>query len=461
MLASTRFSPLAVVLPRSVDDVAATIAWAWRSRLADHSARRRHEPLGPIDRRRESIIDFSRYLNRILEIDPERQTARIEPGVVLDELNAAAAKHGLQFAPDVATSSRANIGGMIGNNSAGSRIDLARQDGRSRDRAHRHAGRRHRATRSARSRRAKCAAAAERSDRWGHVYREVRADRRPRARRNHRPLSARAAPRERIQPRRVRARVPRSACPSRAWWPKCAAARPSAIPARSSIWPNCIVGAEGTLATVTEALVHLVPLPAARGVVVLHFSSLDVVGGGDQSGARVRSVGGRTVRRPDPAAGRKEPRISQLSRFRRRPARVAAVGRIQRRQLRRGARPRPTASRSACKASRAWSTVCSAHRAGDLRPRLGLPQGGAAAAAKRRLGAQADGVCRRHGGRSAAAQPSSSHGFARSWPRHGTDGAFYGHASVGCLHIRPHARPVASRPTWPASSTSRTKCANW
>ena len=50
----------------------------------------------------------------ILQIDPHEQTARIEPGVVLDQLNVAAALHRLQFAPDVATSSRANIGGMIG-----------------------------------------------------------------------------------------------------------------------------------------------------------------------------------------------------------------------------------------------------------------------------------------------------------------------------------------------------------
>ncbi len=66
------------------------------------------------------IIDFSKYMNRI-EIDPLSRTARVQPGVVLDRLNAAAAPHGLQFGPDVATSSRANVGGMIGNNSAGAR----------------------------------------------------------------------------------------------------------------------------------------------------------------------------------------------------------------------------------------------------------------------------------------------------------------------------------------------------
>ncbi len=65
-------------------------------------------------------LDCSRYMNRILNIDPAARTARVEPGVVLDELNAALKDHGLHFAPDVATSSRATIGGMIGNNSCGS-----------------------------------------------------------------------------------------------------------------------------------------------------------------------------------------------------------------------------------------------------------------------------------------------------------------------------------------------------
>ena len=64
-------------------------------------------------------LDCSRHLNRILEIDPAARTAHVEAGVVLDELNAAIKLHGLQFAPDVATASRATIGGMIANNSAG------------------------------------------------------------------------------------------------------------------------------------------------------------------------------------------------------------------------------------------------------------------------------------------------------------------------------------------------------
>ncbi|RVX40326.1 FAD/FMN-containing dehydrogenase [Nonomuraea polychroma] len=64
------------------------------------------------------IVDFSRHMNKILQIDG--RTARVQPGVVQDQLNRAARRHGLMFGPDTSTSNRATIGGMIGNNSAGS-----------------------------------------------------------------------------------------------------------------------------------------------------------------------------------------------------------------------------------------------------------------------------------------------------------------------------------------------------
>ena len=112
--------PLAVVVPRSKADVQATIAWAaehrWPIIPRGGGTSLSGQSIGA-----GIVIDFSKYMNRILEIDPERQTAHVEPGVILDQLNTAAAAHRLQFAPDVATSSRANLGGMIGNNSAGSR----------------------------------------------------------------------------------------------------------------------------------------------------------------------------------------------------------------------------------------------------------------------------------------------------------------------------------------------------
>jgi FAD/FMN-containing dehydrogenase/Fe-S oxidoreductase len=66
------------------------------------------------------VVDCSRHLDRVLEIDVERRRVRVEPGVVLDELNARLRPHGLMFGPDPASSDRAAIGGIVGNNSTGS-----------------------------------------------------------------------------------------------------------------------------------------------------------------------------------------------------------------------------------------------------------------------------------------------------------------------------------------------------
>ena len=66
------------------------------------------------------VLDMSKYMNRLLEVNVAERWARVEPGIVLDELNHKLKPHGLMYAPDVATSSRANVGGTIGNNSAGS-----------------------------------------------------------------------------------------------------------------------------------------------------------------------------------------------------------------------------------------------------------------------------------------------------------------------------------------------------
>ncbi len=71
------------------------------------------------------IIDCSQHLNRVLEIDADKRTALIEPGVVCDALKGAAEAHGLTFGPDPATHSRCTLGGMIGNNSCGPRSMLA------------------------------------------------------------------------------------------------------------------------------------------------------------------------------------------------------------------------------------------------------------------------------------------------------------------------------------------------
>ncbi|MFP4472074.1 MAG: FAD-binding and (Fe-S)-binding domain-containing protein [Bacteroidales bacterium] len=65
------------------------------------------------------VVDVSRYMNRILEINPQEHWVRVEPGVVLDELNMEVAKHGLFFGPETSTANRCVMGGMVGNNSCG------------------------------------------------------------------------------------------------------------------------------------------------------------------------------------------------------------------------------------------------------------------------------------------------------------------------------------------------------
>src|SRR5205085_4719872 len=66
------------------------------------------------------VLDFSRYMNNVLEVNASEMWARVQPGVVQDELNHHVRPMGLLFGPDTSTSNRATIGGMLGNNSGGS-----------------------------------------------------------------------------------------------------------------------------------------------------------------------------------------------------------------------------------------------------------------------------------------------------------------------------------------------------
>jgi len=110
--------PLGVVIPRHKDDVIATIQIAGRHGLPV-LPRGAGTSLAGQACGRAIHLDMSKYLTGILEVNAEERWARIQPGVVLDELNAHLRPWGLMFPPDVATSNRANVGGMIGNNSAG------------------------------------------------------------------------------------------------------------------------------------------------------------------------------------------------------------------------------------------------------------------------------------------------------------------------------------------------------
>lgn len=112
--------PRAVVVPRSSDDVRNVISLA------------REEAVSVLPRGGGTsqcgqtvndaiVIDCSKYLNRLIELDVEARTCVVEPGIVLDELNRQLKPHGLWYPIDVSTASRATIGGMAGNNSCGGR----------------------------------------------------------------------------------------------------------------------------------------------------------------------------------------------------------------------------------------------------------------------------------------------------------------------------------------------------
>jgi FAD/FMN-containing dehydrogenase/Fe-S oxidoreductase len=110
--------PIGVILPRDIDDVVAAVALA-REYGAPILCRGGGTSLAGQCCNVAVILDFSRYMARIVEIDPARRLARVQPGVVLDNLRNAAEKHHLTFGPDPATHDRCTLGGMIGNNSCG------------------------------------------------------------------------------------------------------------------------------------------------------------------------------------------------------------------------------------------------------------------------------------------------------------------------------------------------------
>jgi FAD/FMN-containing dehydrogenase/Fe-S oxidoreductase len=113
-----QIEPVGVVYPQHADDVAETIRVAYEFGIPV-TPRGGGTSLAGQSVGKSIHIDTSRHMNALLEVNEKEHWARVQPGVVLDELNALLKPTGLMFAPDVAPSNRANVGGMIGNNSCG------------------------------------------------------------------------------------------------------------------------------------------------------------------------------------------------------------------------------------------------------------------------------------------------------------------------------------------------------
>jgi FAD/FMN-containing dehydrogenase/Fe-S oxidoreductase len=244
--------PLGVLLPRTEADIAAALE-VCRTFRVPLTARgggtsQAGQCIGP-----GLVLDCSKYLSRVLEINPAGRWARVQPGCVLDDLNLEVRPHSLQFAPDISTSNRATLGGMIANNASGTHsvihgktldhvleLKVLLADGtvahlRPLDEA---------------ELRAACA----RSDLEGAAYRLVR-----------RLAAEHAAEIERRYPKILRRVggynldlfVPR--------------ADGSAAPFNLA---GLFVGSEGTLGLTLEAKLRLIELPRSRGLLVVHFTEL-------------------------------------------------------------------------------------------------------------------------------------------------------------------------------------------
>jgi len=239
--------PLGVALPRDRDDVIAAVRIC-----LEHEA-----PLTPRGAGTGLsgqavgagvILDLSKYMNRILEVNADEGWAWVQPGVVLDQLNAEVARHRLQFAPDVATSSRATIGGMIANNSAGSHsliygmtidhvheIDCVLSDGS--------------IVRLGEVDEAACGERCAADTLEGRCFAAV-----TRLAREHADEIDRRYPKimRRVSGYNLN----------------------QFVPGRPINLARIVIGSEGTLAVILEARVRLIPLPTAKALCVIHFDRM-------------------------------------------------------------------------------------------------------------------------------------------------------------------------------------------
>ena len=231
--------PVAVAFPRDADDVAAAIVAAGRfdvpviARGAGTSLAGQTIGAGGL------VLDTSRHMHAIGELDTEARRVHVQPGVVQEDLNRAAQRHGFGFGPDTSTSNRATIGGMIGNNSSGSHsivygttvdhvheLEVVLSDG---------------------SR----AVLGPRQRTNGALEQRIRAGL-PEILRDHAEAIANDYPKH---------------------WRQAGGYRLDYL-AREFDLAKLVTGSEGTLATITGATVGLVPLPRAKMFAVGHFDSL-------------------------------------------------------------------------------------------------------------------------------------------------------------------------------------------
>ena len=242
-----QMTPVGVVVPRTADDVEATIRIA-REHGVPVTPRGGGTALAGQTTNHTIVMDFSKYMRNVLEVSPEERWARVQPGIVNNHLSAAVRQYGLMYGPDPVTSARATVGGGIGNNSCGPHsvlygktldhileVDAVLSDG----------SRAHFSPVVGEVLEDKLA----RDDLEGAIYRETR-----RLAWEHSDEIAQRFP-------RILRRV-----------------MGYNLDDFTGDGPmnltRAVVGSEGTLVAVTEARVNLVPLPRYKGLGVVHFTDL-------------------------------------------------------------------------------------------------------------------------------------------------------------------------------------------
>jgi FAD/FMN-containing dehydrogenase/Fe-S oxidoreductase len=422
--------PLGVVVPKSADDLAVTVQIASElgvpitARGAGTSLS--GQAIGP-----GIVIDCSKYLNRVGEVDVTGRRVRVQPGVVLDQLNREVGQFGLMFGPDVATASRATLGGMIGNNSAGARsvvygqtadhvrsLSTVLADGTRAEfgplTEREHARKLELRTLEGEAYRAADAAVRENAaaiaDRFPKIMRKV---------------SGYNLPGIRSQGSGVRGQEETTGR---------GILTPGSRPLTPGLLP-LLAGSEGTLAVVTEAELALVPKPRHRGLLVPQFATLaaalDTVSACLELGPSAVELMDRMLidlareqrsLKETMAAIRGRPEALLMVEFSSDDAADVSfrVHELERRL--KGVNGLTAVVPALDPATRdpLWDLRRAAlpllfGMVGDRKPVTFVED---AAVAPERL-------------------PEFAARFRDILHRHGTDGTFYGHASVGCLHIRP------------------------
>ena len=236
--------PIGVVVPRTVEDVVETVA-ACRRHGAPVLSRGGGTGLAGQTCNVAVVVDWSKHVGRVLELDPGSRRARVQPGCVLDTLRRQAWRHGLTFGPDPATHNHCTLGGMIGNNSCGVHSVMA---GRTADNVEElevltYDGLRLRLGPTSEEELARIVAA---GGRRGEIYARLR------------DLRDRYA-------ELIRARfpdIPRRVSGYGLDW---------LLPEKGFHVARALVGSESTCVTVLEATLRLVPWPRARSLLVLGY----------------------------------------------------------------------------------------------------------------------------------------------------------------------------------------------